>query len=166
MKQIIWLACLAAALQVSGMMPFQGTDVAELVPVETLLVDLEDGQVVLDGGSCRGVGADWDTALEDLERGAEGTVFLGTAGQILLSEEALPLLPEVIRCRRLRPAAGICVCRGQMPAAEAATAYLAAHNVGVTVQKVQAATIREAGIALPVLERTEGGWRLRGTETQ
>lgn len=166
MKQIVWLACLAAVLQFSGLLPFAGTDVSELTPVETLLVDVKNGQVVLDGGSCRGIGTDWDSALEDLEQGAEGVLFLGTAEQIVLSEAALLVLPEVIRSQRLRPAAVVCVCRGSMPSAQEVAAYLAARDVGTTIQKVQAAVVQESGIVLPVLEQTEGGLRLRGAETQ
>lgn len=164
MKRMILAACAVAALSLTGTMPFAGTDVAELLPVQTLTVDRKQGQVILDGGLCRGTGENWAAALEDLEAGAEGEVFLGTAEQVLLTEEALEVLPDVIRCARLRPAAVICVCRGELPEVEDVTVYLSAHDAGVTIQKVQAAMVRGGSIRLPVLEQMKGGLRLRGTE--
>ena len=82
MKRIVLFVCLAAALRMSGLLPFTGNDVAELVPVEALTVDWKEGQVVLDGGDCQGYGESWEAALQDLHAGAEGTVFLGTAEQV------------------------------------------------------------------------------------
>lgn len=164
MKQVIWLAILAAALSMTGLLPFQSSDVASLVPVETLTVDMKEGQVLLDGGECRGRGENWEAALEDLRHGAEGTVFLGTAEQIVLSKRAASVLPDVIRSPELRPAAVICICPDTPPKPEEITPYLSAHNAGITIQKVQAIMLRGEGVALPVLVKTEGGLRLYGTE--
>ena len=166
MKRMILFVCLAAALRMSGLLPFSGSDVAELAPVEALTVDWKQGQVVLNGGACQGYGKDWAAALEDLHRGAEGTVFLGTAEHVVLSEDAVRLLPDVIRSEELRPAAVICVCDGPLPEPEDAAAYLSAHNAGMTIQKVQAAMVRGEGVALPVLRETEGGLRLYGSENR
>lgn len=165
MKQLVWLAVLGAVLSASRLSPFQNNDVAALVPVETLTVDVQQGQVVLDGGDCQGYGKDWDSALEDLCRSGDGTVFLGTAEQVVLSQMAVEqLLPDVIRSEALRPAAGICVCSGKLPSPKDATAYLSAHPLGVTIQKVQAVMLRGEGLALPMLIQTEGGLRLNGTK--
>lgn len=164
MKQIVWVILLAAALSMAGLIPFESSDVASLVPVETLTVDLQEGQVILNGGDCRGYGADWTAALEDLRRSAGGTVFLGTAEQVVLSQSAASLLPEIIRSSDLRPAAVVCVCPGEPPEPDDVTKYLSAHDAGVTIQKVQAVMLRGEGIALPMLVETEGGLRLYGTE--
>lgn len=164
MKQIVWFVLLAAALSMTGLLPFESNDVASLVPVEALTVDLKEGQVILDGGDCQGRGEDWTSALEDLRKGAEGTVFLGTAEQVVLAQRAASLLPDIIRSQELRPAAVICVCRGEPPKPEEAAKYLSAHDAGVTIQKVQAVMLRGEGIALPMLIKTEGGLRLYGTE--
>lgn len=166
MKRIVLFVCLAAALRMSGLLPFTGNDVAELVPVEALTVDWKEGQVVLDGGDCQGYGESWEAALQDLHAGAEGTVFLGTAEQVILSERAVRLLPDVIRSTQLRPAAVICVCTGTLPKPEDAAAYLTAHDAGMTIQKVQAAMVRGDGVALPILESKKGGLRLRGSENR
>ena len=162
MKRIVWLL-LAVGLKMSGLLPFESNDVAKLAPVEALTVTVREGQVILDGGRCRGCGETWDEALEDLHHGAEGTVFLGTAEQVILSQEAVELLPQVVRCRQLRPAAAICICRGTLPEPEEAAAYLNAHDAGVTLRQVQAAMLQGRGIALPMLENTEGGLRLYGS---
>lgn len=163
MKRILCFVLLAAAVKMSGLLPFSGNDVASLVPVEALTVTMEDGQVVLNGGDCRGQGEDWDAALADLRESADGTVFLGTAEQVIVSRKAAHLLPDVIRCPDLRPAAVLCICSGDPPDPKEAAKYLSAHDAGVTIQKVQAAVLQGKGAALPVLEQTEGGLRLRGS---
>ena len=166
MKRFVCLALAAAAVKISGLLPFESRDVAQLVPVEALVVSVEQGAVKLDGGDCRGCGADWDEALEDLRRGADGTVFLGTAEQVVVAESAIGLLPDVIRCEALRPAAVLCVCRGEIPSAKEAAAYLSAHNAGMTLRRVQALMLEGRGVELPVLQKTEGGLRLDGIQNR
>lgn len=164
MKRFVLVLVLAAALRALGVLPFSGSDVADLVPMEALTVDWDGRQVALDGGECQGYGKDWDEAMEDLRQGANGTAFLGTVEQVILSKEAVQLLPDVIRSDALRPAAVVCVAAGNLPEPEDAAKYLSAHDAGVTIQKVQAAMLRGEGIALPVLRQTEGGLRLSGSE--
>ena len=164
MKRFVLVLVLAAALRISGVLPFHGSDVAELVPLETLTVDWNGRTVILNGGLCSGYGEDWDASLEDLRRGAEGIAFLGTVEQIVLTKNAAHLLPDVIRSEALRPAAVVCVAAGNLPEPEDAAKYLSSHDAGVTIQKVQAAMLRGEGIALPVLKQTEGGLRLIGSE--
>lgn len=163
MKRIILFVCLAAALRMSGLLPFSGHDVADLVPVEALTVDWVQNRVVLRGKDCEGRGESWEAALEDLYQSANGTVFLGTAEQVVLSESAVRVLPDVIRSPELRPAAVICICRGSLPKPEDAAKYLSAHNAGITIQQVQAAMVQGDAVALPVLKETEGGLRLSGS---
>ena len=164
MKQIVWFLLLAVALSMTGLLPFESNDVASLVPVQTLTVDIKEEQVILQGNECQGRGENWAKALEDLRNSANGTVFLGTAEQVVLSKRAVSLLPDVIRSKELRPAAVICVCPGEPPEPEEAASYLSAHDGGMTIQKVQAILLREEGVALPMLVKTEGGLRLHGAE--
>lgn len=166
MKRLIWIVVLVAAVKLSGLIPFESSDVAELVPIEALTVDVEGNQVILDGGACQGYGEDWEAALQDLHQGAEGKVFLGTAEQVVLSERALRLLPDIVRCEQLRPAAVICVCPGRTPAPEDVATYLSAHDAGVTIQRVQAAMLARESIVLPRLIHTEGGLRLDGSSNR
>ena len=125
-------------------------------------IDFLDGQIVLPE---RAVPIPEELAeyLADLRESADGTVFLGTAEQVIVSRKAAHLLPDVIRCPDLRPAAVLCICSGDPPDPKEAAKYLSAHDAGVTIQKVQAAVLQGKGAALPVLEQTEGGLRLRGS---
>ena len=166
MKQIVWVALLAAVVSLTGLFPFESNDVADLVPVQALTVDVQAGRVLLKGNDCQGNGEDWPSALEDLRQSGEGVVFLGTAEQVVLSQSATAILPDVIRSTDLRPAAVICICAGELPEPEEAAKYLSAHNAGTTIQKVQAIMLRGEGIELPVLEQTEGGLRLREAENR
>lgn len=164
MKGLIWLALVAIALRVSGLIPFSSTEIADLLPVQTLTVDVAEGQVKLDAGECTGQGDSWQTALEDLRQGAEGIVFLGTAEQVVLTQEATELLPEVVESGILRPGAVVCACPGELPAPKEITEYLSAHNGGVTLRQVQSALLEGVAIKLPVLVETEGGLRLYGQD--
>lgn len=160
MKRILGILILATALRMSDLLPFEALEIAELVPIETLAVSVEQNQVVLDGGDCSGRGENWQAALEDLRHGAEGTLFLGTAEQVIFTKEAASLLPQVIRSEALRPGASVCICAGQPPRIEEAKAFLSAHPTGVTLQQIQAAVLQGKGIALPMLVKTQGGLRL------
>lgn len=159
-RKFVILAVLVAVLRTTGLLPFQSSDVAELVPVQALVVSMEDGRVFLDGGGCLGVGADWEEALKDLNESAEGHVFLGTADHVVLCGEAVGLLPQIARSEALRPAASVCACPGGVVDAKSTAAYLAAHDGGVTLRQVQALQLRPGKLALPELIQTQGGLRL------
>lgn len=159
-KKLMVLAVLAAALRISGLLPFQSSDVAELVPVQALVVSMEEGGVVLDGGDCLGVGSDWEAAWEDLRLGAGGHVFLGTVDHVILCGEAVELLPRVLESAVLRPAASVCVSPEGVPNAKLAAEYLAAHDGGITLQQVRALQLRPGQIELPRLVETQEGLRL------
>jgi len=158
------LLAVAAAAVCSGLLPFERNDVAQLVPVEALVISLENDRIVLDGGKCKGSGETWEQAWEDFYSAAEGSVFLGTAEYVVLSGGAVRLLPEVVRHADLRPAAGVCASLGETPDAKDAAAYLAAHETGVTLQQVRAAYLRETSVALPAVIETKGGWRRYGPD--
>ena len=160
-KKLIVLAILAAALRMTGILPFQSSDVAELVPVQALVVSMDDGRVYLDGGGCLGVGEDWEGALEDLNKSAEGHVFLSTADHVVLCGGAVSLLQQVADSEVLRPAASVCVCPEGVIDAKTAAKYLSAHDDGiVTLQQVRALHLRPGKVELPRLIQTQGGLRL------
>lgn len=152
---LLGLLLLAAKLA----LPFSGSDVSELTPVEALVVTREQGQVVVDGGDCRGRGATWAAALQDLRQGADGRAFLSTAEQIVLCGAAAELLEDVIADAKLRPAASVCLCEGEAPAPERAAAFLRKKS-DVTLRRLRAARLRDETVELPVLIQWEGGLRL------
>lgn len=159
-KKLVVLAALAVVLRVTGLLPFQSSDVAELVPVQALVVSMENGKVFLDGGGCLGVGTDWESALEDLNQSAEGHVFLGTADHVVLCGEAVSLLQQIARSEALRPAASLCVCPDGVIDAKSAAEYLNAHDGGVTLRQMRALQLRPGAVELPELIQTQGGLRL------
>lgn len=160
MKRLLLFILLAAALGFAGLLPFERRDVAALEPLEALVVSENQDYVVLDGGSCRGLGRTFSQALEDLHKSGEGTVFLGTVSQVILADSAVKLLPEVVKTPELRPAAALTAARGMTPDPEAAAAYLSAHHPGLTIQQMRTAIVRGQRVTLPVLAETEGGLRL------
>lgn len=158
-KRLLLLAVLAAVLRISGLLPFESSDVAQLNPVETLVISLDGETVTISGGDCVGIGESWETALADLRLAAEGTLFLGTAEQVVLCGQAKTLLEEIAAGDDLRPAAAV-VWTAEIVEEKTAAAYLSAHHGGVTLQQVRAALQRGGSIPLPVLIQTEGGLRL------
>lgn len=163
-KRLLVLAVLAAVLRISGLLPFETNDVAQLKPVEALVVSVRNGQVVLNGGETQGLGEDWASALEDLRRGAEGTLFLGTTEQIVLCGEGKSVLQQIAESEALRPAAVVVYCPEEELDPKAAAAYLSAHDAGLTLQQVRSAILRRELVLLPVLRNTEGGLRLYGAK--
>ena len=133
-----WLWYLAAVLLVAalGWMPFAGTDVAKLQPVEVIRVGVEDGLIRVEtdtGGS--GNGADLAEAFADLKASAAGTVFLETADYLLVSHDAQSLLEPL--GTYLRPACGICLESG-VADLETVADFLSTHEPGMTLQEYRA----------------------------
>ena len=162
-RRLCVLAILAAALRMTGLLPFETRDVAQLKPVEALVISVDQGELVLQSEACMGRGVSWDAAWEDLKRGADGDLFLGTVEQVVLVGEAADLLSQVAQSDRLRPAAMVCTCPGAAPDPKEAAGYLSAHNSGLTLQQVRAKLLRQETVRLPVLVETEGGLRIYGT---
>ena len=105
MKRIWLWAVIAAGLALSGLAPIKTQDAAELLPARVLLIWTEDGWVHTrcDAGA-EGTGTDLEAALVDMERTAQGALFLDTAEHIVLHGGARSL-------RRRRRAAGGYVLR-------------------------------------------------------
>lgn len=136
MKRWIWcLAALVLTVAVGGM-PFAGTDVAQLQPVEMIRVSQGERQVLVetDTGD-RGVGSNLAEAFEDLKQTTSGHVFLETAEYLLLSPEMVERLPELTDY--LRPACAVCLELGRAEL-ERAAAFLSAHEPELTLRDYQA----------------------------
>lgn len=160
MKRIAVFLLLAAALRMSGLLPFESRDVADLVPVQALTVSLDGQTLVLDGGEAQGRGETWEEALSDLDKSTGGDVFLSTAEHLILTGAAVDLLPEIVKSSALRPAAQVCFAPGAPPEPSEAADYLSAYETAWTVQRIRAALLRGEMVHLPVLAETEGGLRL------
>ena len=156
------LLCTVIAAAAAAM-PFERNDVAQLVPVEALVIFIEDGELVLDGGDCQGRGKTWETAWRDLKQSAEGTVFLSTAEVVVLSGAAVEVLRDIAWNEELRPAAELYAGLGKTLDPEKVAKYLSAHHAGVPLHQARTALLENRKIILPVLVETEGGLRLYGT---
>ena len=159
----IFLALVLIAAAASAM-PFERNDVAQLVPVEALVISAEDGELMLNGGACKGRGKTWEDAWKDLKESAEGTVFLSTTEYVVLTGGAAKMLQNVAWNTELRPAAELYAGLGQTLDPENIAKYLSAHHGGMPLHQVRAALLENRTVSLPILAETEGGLRLHGTD--
>ena len=133
-----WLWCIAAlVLAVSlGGMPFTGTDIASLQPVEVLRIQMEGQQILveMDTGD-RGSGESLEAAFTDLKKSTPGEVFLETADYLLINDDAKALLEQL--GEYLRPACSVCIEDG-IAELESVASFLTAHEPGLTLQEYRA----------------------------
>ena len=155
MKRAYLWAVIAAGLLLAGELPMETHDAAELLPAELAIFWTEDGRVCArcDNGT-EGSGEDLDAALDDLERAAEGVLFLDTAEHLILCGDIPSLAKQAADCGRLRPAAKV------YRTADAALDFLWAHPGNVTLGEVRAAMLGAGKAELPELRETERGLRL------
>lgn len=129
------------------MFPAQGTDAADLLPAQLLLVEASGGTLRLetDQGSV-GFGKTLGEAMDDLQAGAKGQVFFGTVEHVVAAQSAAYLLPQLAASNELRPAAKLYLAP-VLPEAADAVEFLAAHPGNLTLQRTRAALLygRAAG---------------------
>ena len=132
MKHWLILLSIAALTALGGLLPFTGADVAQLKPVELVLLSREGTilTVETDTGD-RGTGADLKTAFEDLKATADGQIFLETVNDLLLDESALDLLPQIVESQ-IRPSTRVVQTRGEMNP-ETAVDFLTVHSPNTTL---------------------------------
>ena len=149
MKHWVWYLLGLLLVAAFGGMPFMGTDVAQLQPVQVVQITRAFGQVAVqtDTGDF-GTGPTLDLAFEDLKRTTPGQVFLETAEFLLLATGAENLLPELTEY--LRPGCNVCLITGEADLELAAT-FLDAHPPQVTLQDCRA-----ENVVLPLLVAYEG----------
>ncbi len=160
MKKSLWLVGLLAILVLWKLLPFQGSDVSQLMPIRALTVEQKGGRITLDGGVCSGSGGSLEEALADMKNTAAGTVFLATTEEVILSVGAISLLPELCLWDALRPATRVAAAPGELPDPEKAADYLQAHDPGVSLGQIHGALLRGEPVRLPQLLQEEGGLRL------
>ena len=134
--------------------PFQGTDVAKLLPVQAVWLAWEKGEVCLktDTGNS-GQGNTVQAALEDMKKTASGTIFLDTADYLIVKKGSEALLVQIYDI--LRPSCMVCAAT-ELPDLEEVTAYLDVHEPSVTLRQCENGDSR-----LPILIEAEGGFKWR-----
>lgn len=152
MKASLIYALTAAGVILMGALPFRGYDVGMLCPVETVLVRREgDGLRLETDTGALGLGADWESAMGDMEKRTGAVVFPGTVTHVIIEEEGL--LPALLEERTLNPNCGVYLGENITDPAEAGT-YLSAHRGGVSLGELR------AGERPPRLKQQEGGFCL------
>lgn len=118
-------------MAVFGILPFAGTDVAKLEPVEVVALSWERNRILVQTDTQeQGRGQTLEATFADLKESADGQVFLETAQYLLLEKDQIHLLPELKTF--LRPSCNICIWSGQGDLQDIAQ-YLEVHHPGLTL---------------------------------
>lgn len=131
MKKTVLCFLAITIVSVAGFLPFKGTDVSKLQPVEVLVLQYKDGLYTISGeDGLIGYGEDVLSALEDLKATASGEVFLETANYLLISENCLACIAELSDF--LRPACQLYQLDGE-GVLDSVAKYLESHPSNVTL---------------------------------
>ena len=122
------LTLLAALLAAAWLLPFRGQDPADLLPVQTLVMDCREGQVYLYGdGGLVGQGASPAQAMDTLVQNAPGRAYLSQTEHLAVTQRALDQVGELYEAASLRLACGVFRLSGEiLPKPEDLTDYLTA----------------------------------------
>lgn len=117
MKRVLFLLAGFALAALCGFLPWKSGDAADLIPVETLLVDYKDGEVQLFAANgLEGQGKDFGSAMEKMQSQAPGNLFFGQVARVVAGQQAVALLPGAAKDGFLRLNAAVyrCMYAGQM----------------------------------------------------
>ena len=127
------LTLLAALLAAAWLLPFRGQDPADLLPVQTLVMDCREGQVYLYGdGGLVGQGASPAQAMDTLVQNAPGRAYLSQTEHLAVTQRALDQVGELYEAASLRLACGVFRLSGEiLPKPEDLTDYLTRAGIKV-----------------------------------
>ena len=159
MGKLWWLPIIAVLLSVFGFSPFTPTDVAQLAPVQTIVISAPGGLVRVDcGEKLTGQGQDLMEALEDLKAGVEGEVFLATAQQIVVVG-GVDIWSQLVQAEGLRPAARLYQSSEPVRAADI-TGFLLRDKNTATLLELRIARLYGRPLNVPLVARRQGGYRI------
>ena len=159
MKKLCKLLLLAAVLLALGLLPFRASDVAELIPVRTVVITRAGDAYQVDvGQGLKALGKTLAEALDRMRREAPGEIFFRTAEQVVVTRDAADVVPQAAQSPDLRPAAGLYLTPDAAPDAEAIAAFLSAHPADTTLARVRGELRNGRTPRIPTLRRTEGGY--------
>ena len=147
MKKVILLVAVIALVSSTGLLPFDGTDIAKLHPVEVLMVSHIGNALLLQTDSgMSGTGENIEEALLSLRLSTSGNIFLDTANYLLVTQDCKE---QIIRLwDYVRPACQVYYYKGEGKYEEIGK-YLESHPSQATVLRcVQ----EEVDIPLLVME--------------
>lgn len=112
--------------------PLQRIEIANLEPIQTVWMYLENGRVVLETDTeDKGVGDAVEDALYDMKRKSDGIVYLDTAEYLFVSESAEEKI--VVLQPYMKGSVRLCNWDGQGSVSEA-TKYADSHKLGVKLR--------------------------------
>lgn len=153
MKKFLFFALALVLLGLTGYMPFGGTDVGKLHPVEALFVGVSEDTInIITDTGVTGTGSTLEEAIADLHMRATGKVFLETANYLLLSPQVQ--LDAAAFWDFLRPACQIYRCSSAEGLHNVAK-YLESHPSQITLLRW-----RTGAEDIPKLEITGEGYKL------
>lgn len=146
MKKMLLFIVLIGAISFAGFLPFDGTDVAKLHPVEVLAVNCKNGNFTIktDTGIV-GIGTNVDMAIRDLKLAAPGEIFLDTVNYILVGKECAHVASAF--CNYLRPACQIYIFEGEGELGQIAK-YLENHPSDATILSYRQGDALVTGIVI------------------
>lgn len=160
MKKLLCLIGAIVAAGYLGLLPFKATDVADLLPAQTVFILKDGSRYTVDvGAGVRAVGDTLKSALDALQEQTAGTVYFGTCEQLVLMGDTEELLPQIAAEPEFRPAAGVYTV-SEMPDPDAVTDYLGKHHGDLTLCEVKAALAEGTPVSPPRLVPVGGGWRI------
>ncbi len=131
MKKMMLFVLLIVGISFAGLLPFNGTDVAKLHPVEVLVINrIDSNYVIRTDTGLLGAGTNVDAAVIDLKQTAPGEIFLETANYILVGKECSDITSSFYDY--LRPACQVYTFEGEGEFGEIAK-YLANHPSSATI---------------------------------
>ena len=112
MKKVILMATIVAIVSAAGFMPFDGTDIAELHPVEVLIVSRNGNDLILETDSgMHGTGKGVQEALLDLKNSTSGNIFLDTVNYLLVAPDCVDKIASL--WDYIRPACQVYSFKGE-----------------------------------------------------
>lgn len=125
MKKLLYLTAAFAALAILSRQPHPAQDIADLDPVQTVYIHMEEGRfhIQTDTGD-HGSGESITTAETDLRANASKEVYLDTA-EFLILDPDVPLTADLFTI--LHPDCRVCLS-GSEPDLATASAYLTTHT--------------------------------------
>lgn len=162
-KVCIWLLGVAAAICLWELSAI-GADAAKLLPTQLLIISVENGAVrVRSDNGAAGSGQTLSRALVQMQRSAEGRLFLDTAEHIVVEQSARELLPQIIAQERFRPAAKLYQTQRTVADVTKLLSFLQAHPGEVRLVQARAFELRGQTVKLPCIDVDEtGGMQLAG----
>ncbi len=131
MRKMLLCVAAIAIIGFAKLLPFQGTDVGKLHPVEVLTVSVDGNGITVETDTgLNGTGETVDKAIKNLKQTSAGEIFLETANYVLVSEESRHLLNALYDF--LRPACQVYVFTGDGQWDNVAK-YLESHPSGVSL---------------------------------